>query len=189
MTKKELRKIYRDKRLNISSKEKLKLDDLLLIRFQQLYFENVQILLTYWPKATVNEPNTLLFSSYLRHMIPSLLIAYPVCDVFTGTMQAVLINEETIYRDNAFGIKEPSEGEISAPQNIDVVFVPLIIYDTAGYRVGYGRGFYDRYLVQCRADIIKVGFSYFDPVERIEDRDVFDVPLNFCVTPEKVYEF
>src|SRR5690242_13139734 len=77
MTKTELRDIYREKRNTISSKEKLKLDDLLLIQFQQLYFEDVRTLFTYWPKAGAQEPNTHLFSGYLRHTIPSLQIAYP----------------------------------------------------------------------------------------------------------------
>src|SRR3954454_4162692 len=101
MTKKELRNLYKQKRQNISSKEKLKLDDLLLIRFQQLYFEDVHVLFTYWPKPTAQEPNTHLFSGYLRHAIPFLQIAYPVADFSSCTMRAVLINEETIYHTNA----------------------------------------------------------------------------------------
>ncbi len=49
MTKKELRKLYGKKRLELTATEKLKYDDLLLIRFQQLSFENVQLLMTYSP--------------------------------------------------------------------------------------------------------------------------------------------
>src|SRR3954470_22784442 len=108
MTKKELRNLYKQKRQNISSKEKLKLDDLLLIRFQRLYFEDIHVLFTYWPKATAREPNTHLFSGYLRHAIPSLQIAYPVTDSSTYTMHAVSINEETVYHINAYGITEPA---------------------------------------------------------------------------------
>jgi hypothetical protein len=77
MTKKELREIYKEKRAAISSKEKLKLDDALLINFQRLYFEDVAVLLTYWAKAEVQEPFTHLFSGFLRHSIPDLQIAYP----------------------------------------------------------------------------------------------------------------
>src|SRR5215471_9681115 len=103
MTKKKLRKLYREKRNIISSKEKLKLDDLLLISFQQLYFEDVRVLFTYWPKANEQEPNTHLFSGYLRHAIPSLQIAYPVTDLLNRTMHAVYISEETVYHTNAYG--------------------------------------------------------------------------------------
>ena len=188
MTKKELRNLYREKRNTISSKEKLKLDDLLLIQFQHLYFEDIHVLFTYWPKADTQEPNTHLFSGYLRHTIPALQIAYPVTDLSNHSMHAVLINEETIYHTNTYGLTEPKDGEIITPENIDLIFVPLLVCDMNGHRVGYGKGFYDRYLTQCRGDSIKVGFAYFDPVEKI-DNDVFDVPLNYCVTPGKIYEF
>ena len=188
MTKKELRSLYREKRNTISSQEKLKLDDLLLIRFQQLYFEDVHVLFTYWPKANAQEPNTHLFSSYLRHTIPSLQIAYPVTDLTNSNMHAALISEETVYHTNAYGLTEPKDGEIINPKNIDLIFVPLLVCDRHGQRVGYGKGFYDRYLAQCKETCIKIGFSYFELVEKI-DSDVFDVPLNYCVTPEKVYEF
>jgi 5-formyltetrahydrofolate cyclo-ligase len=189
MNKKELRNIYKEKRLAISQKEKLKLDDMIFIRFQQLYFEKANVLFTYSPKAGANEPDTHSISRYLQYIIPLLQIAYPVADTTTCTMEAMLINEETIFNTNKYGISEPAEGLLLEPDKIDIVFVPLIIYDEAGYRVGYGKGYYDKYLSQCREDVVKIGFSYFDPVENIDDRDVFDVPLNFCITPEKVYEF
>ncbi len=189
MIKQQLRKIYKQKRAELPSAEKLKLDDLMLIKFQQLFFEDVQMLFTYWPMANYAEPNTLLFSSYLRHMIPGLQIAYPVCDFLTAGMQAVLINEETVYHTNTLGITQPKEGEIAAPELIDLVFVPMLACNNEGYRVGYGKGFYDHYLAQCREGVLKIGFSYFEPVAHIDDIDPFDIPLNFCITPEAVYEF
>jgi len=189
MTKKDLRNLYRERRNTLSSKEKLKLDDLLLIRFQQLYFEDVHVLFTYWPKANAQEPNTHLFSGYLRHTISSLQITYPVTDHANYTMNAIRINEDTVYHTNGYGLTEPKDGELIEPADIDLIFVPLLVCDICGHRVGYGKGFYDRYLVQCREDSMKIGFSYFEPVEKIDDSDAFDVPLNYCVTPVKVYEF
>ncbi|MBG9376482.1 5-formyltetrahydrofolate cyclo-ligase [Panacibacter sp. DH6] len=189
MTKNELRKIYREKRAAIPSKEKLKLDDLLLINFQQLYFEDVQVLLTYWPKADTQEPNTHLFSGYLRHMLPDLQIAYPKADFTGNTMTALLVNEDTVYYTNQYGITEPKEGIIVDAAAIDLVLVPFLVCDKDGYRVGYGKGFYDRYLSACRQDVIKAGISYFEPVEQIDDRNNFDIPLDYCITPESIYEF
>ena len=140
-------------------------------------------------KLTAQEPNTHLFSGYLRHAIPFLQIAYPVTDFSACDMEAVFINEETVYHTNAYGITEPHNGSVVEPLNIDLAFVPFLVCDTQGYRVGYGKGFYDKYLARCREDMIKIGFSYFDPVEKIEDKNAFDVPLDYCITPEKVYEF
>lgn len=189
MTKEALRALYREKRAAISSKEKLKLDDLLLIQFQQLSFEHVHNLLTYWPMSGQAEPNTHLYSSYLRHMIPGLRISYPVCNFTDSSMKAYTIDEDTVYNTNTYGITEPVNGSPVLPEEIDLVLVPLLICDGEGYRVGYGKGFYDRYLASCREDVLTIGFSYFAPVEKIIDTQAFDVPLNYCVTPENIYEF
>jgi 5-formyltetrahydrofolate cyclo-ligase len=189
MNKNELRALYKQKRAEIAPNEKLLLDDLLLIKFQQLYFSQVAVLLTYWPSAKHGEPNTHLFSGYLIHMIPGLETAYPVINNKTGTFDAVLSTEDTVYSTNTYGIKEPLFGEIIPPTSIDLVFVPLLICDKFGNRVGYGKGFYDKYLATCRDDVIKVGFNYFAPADKIDDTHLFDIPLNYLVTTDNIYEF
>lgn len=168
----------------------MKLDDLLLIQLQNLSFgDNIQTLLSYWPLEQQGEVNTLLFTHYLEHAIPNLQVAFPVVEFESMEMTAILVNDETDFVENKFGIPEPEEGDKIAPEELDVVFVPLLCYDEQGYRVGYGKGFYDRFLSGCREDVIKVGFSYFHPIDKIEDKNQFDVPLNFCITPDKIYEF
>lgn len=189
MTKKELRTTYRQKRTAISDTEKMKLDDLLLIQFQRLAFEDIHVLLSYMPMQHTAEPDTQLCTRYLRHSLPGLQVAYPVIGFAAGTMQAVLTQEGTLFVKNAYNILEPPGGQPVAPQEIDVVFVPLLICDQQGQRVGYGKGYYDRYLYLCRSDVIKVGFSYFEPVESIDDIHRFDIPLNYCITPQHIYEF
>ncbi len=190
MTKLELRRIYKEKRLALSEKERMKLDDLLLIQLQQLPIDHsIVYLMTYWPLQHHVEPNAHLFTRYLQHVVPTLKTCYPVADLSTGDMTAKMINDETDFKKNAFLITEPIGGEDVLPEHIDLVFVPLLAFDTSGYRVGYGKGFYDRYLHKCRTDVVSVGFSYFDPVSNIDDKNHFDVPLNFCITPDTRYEF
>lgn len=189
MKKKELRELYRQKRKDIADKERMKMDDLLLIQFQKMSFEGIQTLFTYWPMRHTAEPNTLLFTYYLRHAVENLLIAYPVTDIPAASMQAVLTDEHTYFEANAYGIAEPTDGETLDPADIDMIFLPLLICDKKGNRVGYGKGFYDRYLSQCKEDVVKIGFSFFEPVELIEDVHEFDIPLNFCITPEAIYEY
>ncbi|MFL9484154.1 5-formyltetrahydrofolate cyclo-ligase [Chitinophagaceae bacterium LWZ2-11] len=189
MTKQELRKIFKEKRTAISPHERLKLDDLMLLQFQQFNFSSVQTLLTYWPMANTAEPNTHLFSSYLRHMVYGLQIAYPVTDFTDNSMQPVVINEDTTYILNEYGIREPKAGTVIRPLDIDLVFVPLLVCDNEGYRVGYGKGFYDRFLANCRQDTVTIGFSYFNPIDHISDIEDFDIPLDYCITPDNIYEF
>jgi len=69
---------------------------------------------------------------------------------------------------------------------IDAVLIPLLAFDNQGFRVGYGGGFYDRFLPACRPEALKVGLSFFDPVDVIEDKDQYDIPMDYCVTPTEI---
>ena len=104
-------------------------------------------------------------------------------------MEALLLSPETVYQPNAFGIMEPGSGEVLLPIQIDLVLVPLVAVDLSGYRVGYGKGYYDRFLSTCSKEMITVGFSFFDPLPSIEDLGQHDVPLKFCITPNHTYAF
>jgi 5-formyltetrahydrofolate cyclo-ligase len=188
MTKAELRNIYLEKRKSISDSEKMKADDLLLIRFQQMGFEDVQVLFSYYPMEKTAEPNTHIYTRYLHHMIPGLTVAYPVTDFSNNTMKAIETNDDTEFEVRR-GLTEPVSGAEIDPADIDLIFVPFIVCDTNGFRVGYGKGFYDRFLAQCRPEALKIGFSYFQPVEPITDTHEYDVPLNYCITPDSIYEF
>lgn len=189
MTKKELRNVYRQKRLDISEQERIKLDDLLLIQFQKLHLPDAEVLLTYYPMPHTAEPDTHIFSRYLHHMVPGLQTAYPVTDFSTATMNAFAVTDDTDFVENAFRIAEPVSSNFVNANRVDIVFVPMLICDAQGNRVGYGKGFYDRYLAQCRQDVIKIGFSYFEPIEAVADAHEFDIPLSYCITPKRIYEF
>jgi 5-formyltetrahydrofolate cyclo-ligase len=189
MNKKELREIYIGRRLAMTPQERIKQDDLLLLRFQDISLENVQSVLSYLPIPRHGEPDVTLCTRYLRHMIPAVRLAYPVADFSGAAMHAVEVNEGTRYATTPTGITEPENGTTLPPESVDLVLVPMVICDLRGYRVGYGKGFYDRYLSRCRKDAKRIGLCYFEPVERIDDTHQFDVPLDLCITPGKVYEF
>jgi 5-formyltetrahydrofolate cyclo-ligase len=55
--------------------------------------------------------------------------------------------------------------------------------------VGYGKGFYDRFLSECNPETIKIGLSFFDAEELIEGVFENDVKLDYCVTPNTVFSF
>ncbi len=189
MTKQALREIYKVKRETLDAQERMRLDDLLLLQFQQFNYGEIRTVLSYWPMRNAAEPNTHLFTGYLRHMIPGLVMGYPVTDKAAIQLTALSIHEDTVYHTDSWGITEPKEGAVIQPVEIDLVLVPLLAFDKQGYRVGYGKGFYDRYLALCRKDTVKIGFSYFEPEEKITDTDQFDVPLTYCITPQHTYEF
>lgn len=189
MLKTTARKIFRERRASLSGSERLKLDDLLLIQLQKIDLPFVTFLLSYWPIEDNHEPNTHLFTDYFEFRNPDLIVCYPKTDFEKHSMVAVQSNDDTRFRKNRYNIYEPESGDFVEPQGMDIVFVPILAFDRKGYRVGYGKGFYDRYLQQCRKDCIKIAFSYFDPIPSIDDPHEFDVPLDLCVTPTTVYAF
>lgn len=188
-TKEQLRKNYLERRKAITEQERAKLDDLLLIQLQRIPLMHLHTLFSYIPMEHMAEPNTYFFTRYLETVIPELQTTYPVTDLKNSTMQAYLTDEQTEFVKNRFGTIEPVSDVIIPPEEIDLVFTPLLVADEQGYRVGFGKGIYDKYLQQCRHDVLKIGFCYFEPVAAISDIHKNDIPLDILITPFNIFEF
>ncbi len=104
-------------------------------------------------------------------------------------MTHFLLTDNTKFVLNAYDIPEPINGLEVPTDKIEVVFVPLLAYDKKGHRVGYGKGFYDIFLSECKPETLKIGLSFFEPEEVISDVLETDIRLDYCVTPEKTYRF
>ncbi|ARN78055.1 5-formyltetrahydrofolate cyclo-ligase [Nonlabens spongiae] len=102
-----------------------------------------------------------------------------------------LLTDQTSLKLNKYGIPEPSgEGNIQIQESqIDVVFTPLLAADLKGNRVGYGKGFYDRFLEKCRPETIKIGLNFFEPLPDLIEANENDQRLDYLVTPEKIFNF
>ncbi|MDR1876913.1 MAG: 5-formyltetrahydrofolate cyclo-ligase [Flavobacteriaceae bacterium] len=93
------------------------------------------------------------------------------------------LTPQTQLRNNSWGIPEPVDQKAVNLEEVDCVFVPLLAYDLSGNRVGYGKGYYDRFLSGL-PDTKKIGLSFFNPVNKIEDILTCDIPLNYILTPD-----
>lgn len=71
---------------------------------------------------------------------------------------------------------------------IDLVIVPLLAFDLDGNRVGYGKGYYDKFLQNCE-NALKIGICLEKPLLKILDINEYDIKLDYCITPEKIYSF
>lgn len=100
-----------------------------------------------------------------------------------------LLTDTTPIKNNVLGIPEPVDGISIPSSSIDVVFIPLLAYDTIGNRVGYGKGFYDKFLSECKPDTLKIGLSFFDAENEIDNLLDTDIRLDMCITPDKVLFF
>lgn len=110
-------------------------------------------------------------------------------DFETRGMIHYLLTDGTKIRKNEYNIPEPVDGIEVPDSKIDVVFVPLLAFDEKGHRVGYGKGFYDRFLSKCKPKVITIGLSFFEAEAEITDINPNDFALNYCVTPLKNYKF
>ena len=191
MNKKEIRLTYLDRRVKLPTTNKMKMDDLILIRFQQLEIDIPSLIMTYCPMKKHNEFDPQLITDYCYFKNPGQQLFYPVMVENGASPQliSVIVDDETVFALNKYGIEEPVDGIDMFPTEIDMVIVPLISFDRKGNRVGYGKGYYDRFLQQCRKDCIKIGFSYFEAVNQIDDINKYDMKLDYCITPETIYQF
>lgn len=191
MKKEEIRSFYKEKRSALSPTLKERLGDLLLIQFQKLVIDIPSLIMTYSPIRTLNEFDPQLITDYCYFKNPGQQLFYPV--MVEGKTQpeiiSVIVDDETVFQPNKYGIEEPVDGIDMFQTEIDMVIVPLLCFDKKGNRVGYGKGYYDRFLKHCRKDCIKIGFSYFEPVDLVEDVNKFDVKLDYGITPHVIYQF
>lgn len=187
MDKKVLRQKYKVLRQNLSQEE---------IENKSLAIANNLLRLNIWdntyfhiflPIVEQNEVDTEFILQILAGKDKEIVISKS--DFETREMSHFLLTDNTKIVKNEYNIPEPVNGLPVPTEMIDVVFVPLLAYDKQGNRVGYGKGFYDKFLSQCKPDVIKVGISFFEPEEQIDDVLDTDVKLDFCVTSGEVISF
>jgi 5-formyltetrahydrofolate cyclo-ligase len=188
MTKEEIRILYKKNRRSLTAAEKNKLEDLMLIQFQRLPIKLGFSIMTYAPIDVQKEYDPYLVEEYCIFRNENTALSYPIVNSQTETMQAFIVDDDTFFEKNMYGVDEPVGGIKILPADIGVMFVPLLAFDEKGNRVGYGKGYYDKFIKLCNPSMIKIGFSFFEPVV-IDDVNAMDEKLDFCITPERIYEF
>lgn len=172
----------------MTGKDLTKLNEAILKHFCRLDFKQVRYLHIYLPIREKKEMNTMLLIDWLKENHPEIRIVVPKSDFATNSMNHYALGDVE-FKVSRFGIPEPVSGEEVAIKSIDMAIVPLLAVDRRGHRVGYGRGFYDRFLIECRPDVKTIGISFFEPVDEIMDAGARDVPLKKCISPSGIIEF
>ena len=188
LTKQEARALYLDRRMQLPETERLRLSADLLTQFRRIAFPPLKVIHVYQPILAKKEVDTGPFIRHLEALFPELTLVVPRVSGATD-LEHLVLDAGTFLSTSAWGIPEPLEGVRVSPEEIDMVLVPLLIFDQKGFRVGYGKGLYDRFLAQCRPNVLKIGLSLFEPPSHLQDRGEFDVPLSIGVTPTQLYEF
>ena len=184
MKKSELRAAYLSKQKELSPHDRAERSQAI----SDLFFATVELsgkkyLHSFLPIKKFNEVDTRLIIEKLRRDFPHIGIVVPRVDFESGEMRSLEFKTDTELRRNAWDIDEPVHDEFVETGKIDIILVPGLCFDRAGHRVGYGKGFYDRFLKMLRADCKKIGLSYFDPVKKIDDVHEGDVRLDIVISP------
>lgn len=190
MTKAELRKLYVRKRRELSAADRAELSRRIFDRFFGAFdLSSTKFLHCYIAIEKFGEIDTTIAFRRLWHEFPDVVTAVPRVDKDSGELRHLKFTPDTELVQNVWGIHEPAHDEYIEDAKFDLVLVPLLCFDEAGHRVGYGKGYYDRFLSRCRPDCLKVGLSFFPALTGPIDAHESDYPLDFCVTPERIYDF
>lgn len=192
MTKAELRRLFLEKRKELSEEEtgrftKLIADQLLplLIQKEPAYLH------VFLPMAGKNEVNTWHLIDRVQYEMPATKIVIPRVVTGTTTLEHYEYSSRTELITSSWRIPEPNPqwAVPVAEDQLDIVLVPLLSFDARGYRVGYGGGYYDRFLAQCKPDVVRMGLSFFEQGPLIDDSNEYDVKLDYVVTPTTLQIF
>jgi 5-formyltetrahydrofolate cyclo-ligase len=188
MNKKELRKLYLDKRLTLSPKDlEIISERICHSLFSNFQFEKKKVSL-FLPIERTKEINT--YRIWEKATSFDAQVAIPKVDAKSNEIKQILFESEDQLELSSWGIPEPNKGRVVAAEHFDIVIVPLLAIDKSGYRVGYGKGYYDKFLSKCSPRCKFIGLSHFDELEdAIDDVNGYDVKLNACVTPNNIHRF
>lgn len=188
MKKNEVRKLLLEKRKNLSKQEFDSMNEQ-IIQHSILFLDSIQPknVHCFLPIITQKEINTYpILEQCLKKNISVILSK---SDFSNLEMTSYLIEKETVLSGSAYGIPEPIDALEFNDKEIEFIFTPLIACDKQGNRVGYGKGFYDRFFSKCNSNVLKVGLSIFEPIEIIQDVNKMDVKLDYCITPNGIIRF
>jgi 5-formyltetrahydrofolate cyclo-ligase len=187
MKKNELRTFYKQKRLELTPSELTNRSSQICERlFANFQLEGKTISL-FLPIERHREINT--YEILEKGITIGTRFGIPKSNLSNSSMKHYLYESPSQLQLNELGIPEPNSGKIIKDNEFDYVLVPLLAIDSSGHRVGYGKGFYDRFLENCSSKCVKIGIHLFEDFEDIDDTSEHDAALDFCITPLTIYRF
>ena len=182
MKKQELRALYKQKRKDLTE---IQIKGLQENIYQQVYnldlskVNNVHVFLSI---SKFKEIDTAPLITWFRNKNKRIVVSK--CNFKDNTLSHFYLEENTVLSLNKFGVLEPVAAELVEENKLDLIFIPMLISDDKKFRVGYGKGFYDRFLSNCRKDAKFIGLNFFPPITAIEDKNEFDIPLHQVIYPK-----
>ncbi|NLK94578.1 MAG: 5-formyltetrahydrofolate cyclo-ligase [Clostridiales bacterium] len=185
MDKKELRKYMIEKRNCITVEEKVSLDKEILekLRGSESYIDSKNIFIYIGFGSEINT------KEYINEFLKDgKSVFIPRTVISSKKMEAVKVNSLENLEKNKYGILEPGlKEEASDKKILDLIILPGVAFDLYGGRLGYGGGYYDRFLIGTKAK--KVALAYdFQIISKIEIEE-HDIPADSIITEKRIIDF
>lgn len=145
---------------------------------EQNFFESSEKIFIY-----VGFGSEITTETFIKKWINKKQIFVPKID--NNTMNLVHITSLEELTEGCFGILEPTSCNYFT-DNIDLVITPSIVFDKKGYRLGYGKGYYDKYFSSREYDI-SVGLSYHKLLQDNVPKEDHDIKVDVIITEEKIF--
>ncbi|MDZ7605157.1 MAG: 5-formyltetrahydrofolate cyclo-ligase [Cyclobacteriaceae bacterium] len=181
MLKHELRKLFMARRSELEEEDFKHLNEKIFLEFQRTFPEDARTVHIFLPILKKKEIDTWPIIRWLWEKDCSVVV--PEMDAFNHLLVSRLISPDTKLLANSWGVPQPVDAEQVDDAAIDLVVLPLLAFDVRGYRVGYGSGYYDRFLASLQHSPGKVGLSFFPPVQEISDVHTNDIRMDACIMP------
>ncbi len=186
MYKKDMRSKYKELRMQMPPEIKAKSDNAIFKKLTALKcYENASIILTY--VSTEIEVDTINFIKY--SLAIGKQIAVPICKVDSTTLDFYIIKSLDDLEPGTFSVLEPRIGQCKKLKDFanSICIVPALVFDMQGYRLGYGKGYYDRFLSSYKGK--RVGLCYCSCTVNELAHGYYDKPVNILVTDKYVKSF
>lgn len=136
------------------------------------------------------EVDTMPVRDYLYQQKPVIRLVIPLM-VPGDELRHVHLSNDIVLEKNKWGIPEPkTPTSFVSPREIDMVLVPMLGFDSHGQRIGYGKGYYDRFLAQTRQDCLKIGLCFeLGRLTETLEAESHDIPLDHVVTETGITSF
>jgi 5,10-methenyltetrahydrofolate synthetase len=190
MNKEKLRKKYLHMRKSISHNKIIKMSDEIFFQLKKIFFIwRKKYYHIFLPIREYKEVDTFIIINFLLKI--GKCVTVPCSNFSKLSIENCLFHHNIILEKKKYGILEPiyMQKHVIPTSLIEVIFIPLLIFDLEGYRIGYGKGFYDRYISLCERNTIKIGLSFFHPIKKIQDIHKNDLSLDIGITPNYIFFF
>ncbi len=185
MKKSELRSIYKSKRNQLSEVEIHECSRKILENLKKMPIWEKSVFHVFVPIVQNHEINTFPIIEFLLTQNKTVLVP----KVVGKKMISCRIDKGTEWTTGKFGVPEPIDCIEFENKKIEVVLQPMLICDRLGNRIGYGGGYYDRFLSEFQIQPLKIGLNFFPSIPKIEEVEPTDVRLDYCVTGDEIVSF